>query len=318
MARFPKPAEGTWTEHHPELGTGPVSFEDSVSPAFYELEREAIFKRAWLNVGRIEQLPRNGSYFTKDLPGLRTSIIVSRDLDGRVRAFHNVCRHRGNKLVWEGTPHGETCGNARQFVCKYHGWRYGLDGACTYVHQEDEFFDLRKDELGLAPVHCDTWAGFVFVNLDARAPPDAAGVPGTDGRSARGLSLPPDDRALLVPRRERQQLEGVQRRLPGVLPRSAAAHAPARPHARGPEPRVRVRGGALPARRAAPHGDARAAPTSTTGPPSISTPARRSPAAGARGRGTRRTSARRSRASTRRASRAGASTTSRSSRTSRS
>ena len=49
MARFKKPAEGTWTEHYPELGTGLVSFEDSVSPAFYELEREAIFRRAWLD-----------------------------------------------------------------------------------------------------------------------------------------------------------------------------------------------------------------------------------------------------------------------------
>ena len=90
MARFPKPSEGTWTEHHPELGTGLVSFEDSISPAFHELEREAVFKRAWLYVGRVEQLPRDGSYFTKDLPGLRTSLIVSRALDGRVRAFHNV------------------------------------------------------------------------------------------------------------------------------------------------------------------------------------------------------------------------------------
>ena len=99
---------------------------------------------------------------------------MSRDTDGRIRAFHNVCRHRGNKLLWEGTPQGESRGNARQFVCKYHGWRYGLDGACTYVHQESEFFGLRKDELGLAPVHCDTWAGFIFVNLDRGAAPDVA------------------------------------------------------------------------------------------------------------------------------------------------
>jgi phenylpropionate dioxygenase-like ring-hydroxylating dioxygenase large terminal subunit len=166
LARFPKPKEGTWTEHHPGLGTGLVSFEDSISPAFYAREREAVFKRAWLNVGRVEQLPRDGSFFTRDLTGLKTSIIVTRALDGRVRAFHNVCRHRGNRLLWEGTPRGEACGNVRQLTCKYHGWRYGLDGACTYVHQEDEFFDLRKAELGLAPIHCDTWAGFVFVNLD--------------------------------------------------------------------------------------------------------------------------------------------------------
>ena len=53
MGRLPKPAEGSWTEHYPELGTGPVSFRDSTSPEFYEMEREAIFKRAWLNVGRV-------------------------------------------------------------------------------------------------------------------------------------------------------------------------------------------------------------------------------------------------------------------------
>ena len=82
MPRFQKPAEGTWTGHYPELGTGPVSFEDSVSPAFYEVEREAIFRRAWLNVGRVEQLPRSGSYFTKTLPGLRASLIVARAMDG--------------------------------------------------------------------------------------------------------------------------------------------------------------------------------------------------------------------------------------------
>ena len=169
MGRFRKPAEGSWTAHHPGLGTGRISFEDSISPEFHALEREAVFRRAWLHAGRVEQLPRDGSYFTKELPGLRTSVIVSRATDGRIRAFHNVCRHRGNRLLWEGTPRGESCGNARQLVCRYHGWRYGLDGACTYVHQEREFFDLRIDELGLAPVHCDTWAGFVFVNL-AREP----------------------------------------------------------------------------------------------------------------------------------------------------
>src|SRR5262249_61822677 len=97
MARFEKPAEGTWTGHYPELGTGPVSFEDSISPAFYELEREAIFKRAWLYVGRVEQLPRNGSYFTKQLPGVRAAILVSRDMNGGVGTVTNGCRQRGKK-----------------------------------------------------------------------------------------------------------------------------------------------------------------------------------------------------------------------------
>jgi Rieske 2Fe-2S family protein len=166
MGSLAKPAT-SWTERHPELGTGLVSYEDSVSPEFYELEREAIFKRAWLNVGRVEQLRRKGSYFTKELAVARTSLIVVRGMDGEVRAFHNVCRHRGNKLVWEGTPRDETSGFCRQFMCKYHGWRYGLDGKLTFVLQEEEYFDLDKADFGLVPVHCEVWEGFVFVNLAA-------------------------------------------------------------------------------------------------------------------------------------------------------
>ena len=166
MPRFSKPPEGSWTQHYPELGTGLVSYEDSISPEFYELEREAIFKRVWLNVGRVEQLPRNGSYFTKDLAVANTSVVVVRDMDGRVRAFHNICRHRGNKLVWTDSPREESSGTCRHFVCKYHGWRYELDGSCSFVQQEGEFFDLDKSDFGLVPVHCDVWAGFIFVILD--------------------------------------------------------------------------------------------------------------------------------------------------------
>jgi phenylpropionate dioxygenase-like ring-hydroxylating dioxygenase large terminal subunit len=166
VARFPKPAEGSWTQHYPELGTGPISFDDSCSPEIHELERAAIFARAWLCVGRVEQLPRNGSYFTKELAVANTSIIVVRDMKGVVRAFHNICRHRGNKLVWRDFPREETSGVARQFACKYHGWRYELDGRCSFVQQEGEFFALDRAEYGLAPVHCEVWAGFIFVNLE--------------------------------------------------------------------------------------------------------------------------------------------------------
>ena len=144
--RFPKPAEGSWTEHYPQLGTKPVSYEDSISPEFYALERDAVFRQAWLQVGRVEQLPRAGSYFTKELPVVNTSLVVVRGQDGDVRAFHNICRHRGNKLVWTDFPREETSGTARQFVCKYHGWRYDLEGACTFAQQEGEFFDLDRAE----------------------------------------------------------------------------------------------------------------------------------------------------------------------------
>lgn len=166
MGFVDKPAEGSWTEHYPELGTAPISYEDSISKEFYELEREAVFKHAWLNVGRIEQLPRKGSYFTKELDVARTSVVIVRDMEGEIKAFHNICRHRGNKLVWTDFPREETSGNCRQFVCKYHGWKFDLDGACTYAQQESEFFDFDRDTYGLVPVACDVWSGFVFVNLE--------------------------------------------------------------------------------------------------------------------------------------------------------
>ncbi|EFC86043.1 aromatic ring-hydroxylating dioxygenase subunit alpha [Parafrankia sp. EUN1f] len=165
MAHAGKPAEASWTGRYPDLGTGLVSYEDSISPEFYELEREAIFKRAWLNVGRVEQLPRKGSFFTKNLDVAKTAVIIARDMDGRVRAFHNVCRHRGNKLVWENTPKHETSGVCRQFMCRYHGWRYGLDGQLKFVLQEEEFFDFDKADFPLVSVHCEVWEGFIFINL---------------------------------------------------------------------------------------------------------------------------------------------------------
>ena len=124
----PSPPRAAGPQHYPELGTGPVSYDDSISPEFYELEREAIFRRTWLNVGRVEQLPKVGSYFTKELDAAGTSIVVVRGSDDEVRAFHNICRHRGNKLVWSDYPREETSGVCRQFTCKYHGWRYDLDG----------------------------------------------------------------------------------------------------------------------------------------------------------------------------------------------
>jgi phenylpropionate dioxygenase-like ring-hydroxylating dioxygenase large terminal subunit len=168
VAEVTKPPEGSWTGHYPGLGTGLVSYADSISPEFYELEGEAIFKRAWLNVGRVDQLPRKGSFFTKNIAVARASVIILRDLDGEVRAFHNVCRHRGNKLLWDQSPESTAQGVCRQFTCRYHGWRYGLDGKLCFALQEEEFFDFDKADFGLVPVHCDVWEGFIFVNLDRK------------------------------------------------------------------------------------------------------------------------------------------------------
>jgi phenylpropionate dioxygenase-like ring-hydroxylating dioxygenase large terminal subunit len=183
VPHFAKPAAGSWTEQYPELGTGPVDYTDSIDPAHYEAEREAIFKRSWLNVGRVEQVPRVGSYFTKELAVADTSLIIVRGKDKKVRAFHNLCRHRGNKLVWNDFPGEEVKGVCRQFTCKYHAWRYGLDGELTFIQQEDEFFGVDKAEYGLKEVPCDIWEGFVFANLD----PDAEPLAEYLGEMAKGL-----------------------------------------------------------------------------------------------------------------------------------
>ncbi|MFD4509948.1 aromatic ring-hydroxylating dioxygenase subunit alpha [Streptomyces sp. NPDC058457] len=183
MAHFPKPAEGSWTEHF-KIGTEPVSYADSISPEFYELERDAIFRRTWLNVGRVEQLPRKGSYFTKELDAARASVVVVRGTDGEVRAFHNVCRHRGNKLVWDDYPREETKGTCRAFTCKYHAWRYDLEGKLAFVQQESEFFDVDKSKYGLLAVQTEVWEGFVFVNLD---PDNTTSLRDYLGRFAHGI-----------------------------------------------------------------------------------------------------------------------------------
>jgi phenylpropionate dioxygenase-like ring-hydroxylating dioxygenase large terminal subunit len=173
MPHFPKPAEGSWTQHWPELGTAPVDYNDSIDPERYKAEQEAIFKRLWLNVGRVERLPKTGSYFTREMPsaGAGTSVIIVKGKDGVVRAFHNMCRHRGNKLVWADYPGEEVSGTCRQFTCKYHAWRYALDGDLTFVQQEGEFFDLDKADYGLVPVRCEVWEGFIFITFDDNAEP---------------------------------------------------------------------------------------------------------------------------------------------------
>ena len=145
MPHFTKPAEGSWTEHYPELGTGPVSYDDSISPEHYELEREAIFGRTWLNVGRVEQLPKTGSYFTKELDAAAHV--------GRRRARHG---RRGPRLPQHLPPprqqaRVDTTTRARRRAAPAGSSRASTTAgattsraSCTFVQQEAEFFDLDK------------------------------------------------------------------------------------------------------------------------------------------------------------------------------
>ena len=195
--------------------------------------------------------PRTGSYFTKEIHAARTSIIVVRAADGELRAFHNICRHRGNKLVWEDYPGEETSGTCRQFVCKYHGWRYALDGELTFVQQESEFFDLDKAELRPRAGAGRRLGGVHLREPRPRQHRAAARLPRQVRRRDGGLPVRRDDPGLQVPGRRRQQLEALHRRLRRVLPRTRAAREAVRrrrvPQAHG----LRLRGPALRARRSA-------------------------------------------------------------------
>lgn len=163
---------------YPEMGTGPVSTEPYYSEDHYELEREYIFKKVWLNAGRVEAIPKAGDFVVKDLPVCDTSVIVVRDHDGGLRAFHNVCSHRGNKIVYDDA------GTNRSFYCRFHGWTYKLDGELTVVPDEENYFDLDTSCLGLTPVAVDEWGGFIFINVD---PEPTESLPEYLGGIARGL-----------------------------------------------------------------------------------------------------------------------------------
>src|ERR1700748_3146835 len=115
MEKATAPARTHYTE---DLGldTRPVSTLPYSSPEYFELEREKIFKRAWLCIGRVEQLPAPDKYFVEELEFASASVLVTRLRSGVVRAFHNVCSHRSNKIVHD--PEG----SASRLICRYHNW----------------------------------------------------------------------------------------------------------------------------------------------------------------------------------------------------
>ena len=89
---------------YPQLGTGPVPVSSAVDPAFFELERERIFRGMWVNlILREEELPQAGDYSVRYLEAQDATVLVVRGDDGKLRAFHNVCTHRGNQLAQEGS-----------------------------------------------------------------------------------------------------------------------------------------------------------------------------------------------------------------------
>ena len=132
-----------------------------VEKEFLALERERMWKRAWLFAGHTDQLPNPGSWFLTRNTG--SPILVVRDLQGEVRAFYNTCQHRGAPLV------KEDAGESRGFVCGYHGWSYPLDGKLTAVRDKRDFVDLDFSCRSLVSVRCERLGSLIFINEDPEA-----------------------------------------------------------------------------------------------------------------------------------------------------
>ncbi len=132
-------------------------------PRIHELELAAVFAKSWQVAGRLDQVSRNGDFFTTDLAG--EPIVVVRGDDAQLRAFYNVCRHHAAAVV------PESHGSAKQFRCPYHGWTYAIDGALKGLVEFDGVCNFDRAQNGLVPIRVDAWENFVFVNLDPQAAP---------------------------------------------------------------------------------------------------------------------------------------------------
>jgi choline monooxygenase len=125
-------------------------------------ERARIFARAWQYGGRAEQVAEPGSFLATDAGGI--PILVTRDRAGELRAFLNVCRHRGAVLM-------DGCGRRGTIQCHYHAWTYDLDGSLRNAPRSEREPGFEKDEWSLLPASVDTWGPFLFVNPDPEAVP---------------------------------------------------------------------------------------------------------------------------------------------------
>ncbi len=156
----------------------PLCYTD---PVFYAFEKDALFAREWLCVGRESWASAPGDYFTTTIVG--EPIIVARDADHILRAMSSVCQHRA-MLVAEGQ------GNARGFVCPYHHWSYGLDGRLMGAPAMGRTCNFDRKDVRLPSFKVEVWQGFVFINFDPDALPLAPRLAAVDAAIANfGLAV---------------------------------------------------------------------------------------------------------------------------------
>src|SRR5919199_1173107 len=150
-----------------EIGTGGAKTLPGhyyTSPQVFRMELDRIFLRRWLCAAREEQIPAPGDYVVRAVG--TESVIILRDRAGAVRAFHNVCRHRGTRLC------EETRGRFSSTIqCPYHAWTYALDGRLVGAPSMDGVEDFDKGAYPLHPVALARWEGFIFISLAERPEP---------------------------------------------------------------------------------------------------------------------------------------------------
>lgn len=133
-------------------------------PDQWKAEMELVFRRLPLMLAFTAELPKPGDYKAMEVVGL--PVLINRDKTGAVRAFLNVCPHRGAPVASEGH------GNCPRFTCKYHGWTFGQDGRLIGVSEASKFGAVDKTELGLRELPANERAGMIFVSLTPGAPMD--------------------------------------------------------------------------------------------------------------------------------------------------
>ena len=140
-----------------------------VSQDYYDREIEMVWKRTWQWACRLEQIPEVGDTYIYDI--VNQSILIVRTAPDQVKAYHNVCLHRGRRLR-------DFNGRTDELRCPYHGFCWKLDGSLKSIPARWDFPHIDGDSFGLKEVRVDTWAGFVFINMDADCAPlaDALGV----------------------------------------------------------------------------------------------------------------------------------------------
>jgi phenylpropionate dioxygenase-like ring-hydroxylating dioxygenase large terminal subunit len=165
---------GPSVDNVPGHGATRMSRAPYADPIQFELERERVLNTTWLLAGRVEQLEGPGDWLTFESHG--ETVIVARQDDGSLAAFHNVCMHRGPALV----PGLTGCG-AKEFKCQYHGWTYDLTGKVKGVPERRDFNPDHLDGLRSPEVAVDVWGGWIWLNLAGpeRATPLADWI-GTD------------------------------------------------------------------------------------------------------------------------------------------